>query len=59
MTWVFVMFMHGFTQDMSVFPSQQECEQAVAVYNDAFKKTDTRAVVWCERRGQRQPRPRA
>lgn len=60
MSWIFVMYMNGFIQDMNTFPNQAECEQAVAIYNNAFKKNENRALVWCESRGRKQePRPRA
>lgn len=52
MSWVFVMFMHGFIQEMERFPTREACEDAVETYNRAFRQTKTPARVWCVYRPQ-------
>lgn len=52
MSWVFVMFMNGYIQDMDRFNTRDSCEDAVLTYNRAFRQTKTPAKVWCEFRPQ-------
>jgi hypothetical protein len=46
MIWIFVMLINGIAQDVAVFSSARDCEQAIAVYSTA----QTRVLVWCEGR---------
>ena len=52
MSWVFVMFMNGYVQDMDRFNTRDACLDAVEIYNRAFKISKTPAKVWCEFRPQ-------
>lgn len=52
MSWVFMMFMNGYMQDMDRFPTREACEDAVQIYNRAFKQSKTPALVWCTYRPQ-------
>jgi hypothetical protein len=50
MTWIFVMFLNGWTIDVDSFVTRTMCEDKVRQYNAAARQSDGRFLVWCEAR---------
>jgi hypothetical protein len=50
MTWIFVMFLNGWTIDVDSFAIQSMCEEKVRQYNAAAKQSGSQYLVWCTAR---------
>lgn len=50
MSWIFVMFMHGWKIDVDHFDTWQACQDKVRLYNAAAQQSHGRFLVWCEHR---------
>jgi hypothetical protein len=50
MTWIFMLFMHGYIIEVDSFISRQTCLDKVRQYNRAAEQSGSIFLVWCESR---------
>lgn len=50
MTWVFLLFMNGYTIEVDRFSTQAACLEKVRLYNAAARQSGARYQVWCEQK---------
>jgi len=50
MIYIFVLFMNGYAIDVDSFTNNSLCQDKVRMYQNAFKQSESKALVWCEQR---------